>query len=185
MGTRGLLGFIIRGKRHAAYNHWDSYPSGLGSQIVAFLLSLSPPDYALMLARLEEITWVDEKTIPSQELQDQYSALGYSNTGVGNQALSDWYCLLHKLQGAAALPAIKEGKVKHLAESIEFLEDGLFCEWTYFIDFEAQTLETWKEAKRYDVRSFTELDSGYMDGLQERYQREENGEEEEDDEEEA
>jgi hypothetical protein len=25
MGTRGLLGLIIQGKRHGAYNHWGKY----------------------------------------------------------------------------------------------------------------------------------------------------------------
>ena len=56
MGTRGLLGFILRGKRHAAYNHWDSYPNGLGKDIVAFILSLSDEDIALIIRNISEIT---------------------------------------------------------------------------------------------------------------------------------
>ena len=28
--------------------------------------------------------------------------------------------------------------------AVDFLEDGLFCEWAYFIDFEERKLETWK-----------------------------------------
>ena len=51
MGTCGLLGFIFLGQRHAAYNHLDSYPDGLGVNIVDFILSLKPEDYATM-ARL-------------------------------------------------------------------------------------------------------------------------------------
>lgn len=56
MGTRGLLGLIIKGKRHGAYNHFDSYPSGLGQDIVAFLLSLTEEDIKNMAARVAEIT---------------------------------------------------------------------------------------------------------------------------------
>jgi hypothetical protein len=56
MGTRGLLGLIIQGQRHGAYNHSDSYPSGLGLEIVKFLLSLRPSEYAVMAARVQEIT---------------------------------------------------------------------------------------------------------------------------------
>ena len=56
MGTRGLLGLIVEGKRHAAYNHWDSYPSGLGAKIVKFILSLSREEYAKMTALVQAIT---------------------------------------------------------------------------------------------------------------------------------
>lgn len=56
MGTRGLLGLIIQGKRHAAYNHWDSYPSTLGAKIVEFILSLKLEDIAEMAALVQVIT---------------------------------------------------------------------------------------------------------------------------------
>jgi hypothetical protein len=56
MGTRGLLGLIIQAQRHATYNHFDSYPKGLGSAIVQFILSLKPEDYAKMDALVREIT---------------------------------------------------------------------------------------------------------------------------------
>lgn len=56
MGTRGLLGLIVQGKRHAAYNHWDSYPSGLGAKIVEFILNLYPAEYPKMTALVQAIT---------------------------------------------------------------------------------------------------------------------------------
>lgn len=56
MGTRGLLGLIIQAKRHAAYNHFDSYPAGLGQEIVDFILGLKPEDYAKLETNLREIT---------------------------------------------------------------------------------------------------------------------------------
>jgi hypothetical protein len=34
MGTRGLYAIVYRGKTYVFYNHFDSYPSGLGVQLV-------------------------------------------------------------------------------------------------------------------------------------------------------
>lgn len=52
MGTRGLLGFIISGRRHASYNHFDSYPSGLGAQVAKFILGLDEEGKCAMLIRV-------------------------------------------------------------------------------------------------------------------------------------
>ena len=37
MGTRGLYGFRKNGVDKVTYNHWDSYPDGLGKQILRFI----------------------------------------------------------------------------------------------------------------------------------------------------
>jgi len=55
MGTRGLVGLIIAGKRHAIYNHYDSYPSGLGNDIIKFILSLTPEQWDEMTKILQEV----------------------------------------------------------------------------------------------------------------------------------
>lgn len=120
MGTHGLLGFIIFGQRHAAYNHWDSYPQGLGEEIINFILSLKPEDYATMARLVAEITWVDSESKPSPELQEYYQKLGFSSTRVSKQTTEEWYCLLREMQGAAALPAIQSGQLKHMEESRKF-----------------------------------------------------------------
>jgi hypothetical protein len=56
MGTRGLIGFIIRAKRHGIFNTSDSNPDCLGQSLVSFILSLKPEDYATMNRLLGEIT---------------------------------------------------------------------------------------------------------------------------------
>lgn len=55
MGTRGFVGLIIRGKRHANFTPWDGYPNGLGKGIVDFILSLNPAEVAEMVTLLEQI----------------------------------------------------------------------------------------------------------------------------------
>jgi hypothetical protein len=54
MGTCGLLGFIIKGKTNGSYNHFDSYPTGLGLDIIEFILSLSNDDIKKMAEQLEK-----------------------------------------------------------------------------------------------------------------------------------
>lgn len=34
MGTSGLFGFVYNGKYYVVYNHYDSYPDGLGQDII-------------------------------------------------------------------------------------------------------------------------------------------------------
>jgi hypothetical protein len=34
MATRGLFGFFYKGKYYVVFNHFDSYPEGLGRKIV-------------------------------------------------------------------------------------------------------------------------------------------------------
>ena len=37
MGTRGVFGFHKNGVDKITYNHYDSYPTGLGEEVVKFL----------------------------------------------------------------------------------------------------------------------------------------------------
>ena len=120
MGTRGLLGFIILGQRHSAYKQYDSYPDGLGRDIVDFILSLTPEDYSTMARLVAEITWVEWRSKPSPELQERYQKSGFADLNVSKQSPEDWYCLLRKTQGAVALPAIQRGELKHMLESRKF-----------------------------------------------------------------
>ncbi|KDR82082.1 hypothetical protein GALMADRAFT_221968 [Galerina marginata CBS 339.88] len=166
MGTSGLLGFIIRGvQRHAAYNHYDSYPSYLRQNTSKFIRGLTPQGHNTMARRLREITWVDRDSTPSLEIQHQYQRAGFADLSVSNKSAADWYCLLHKTQGAAALPAIYNGQLKHMAESVDLLDD---CDWAYFVDFENKKLETWCGGEAVDVATFEKLvkeGDGYMDKL--------------------
>ena len=57
MGTRGLLGFIIKGKKKGSYNHWDSYPSGLGMEIITWLKYLTETEILQLIERLNEFEW--------------------------------------------------------------------------------------------------------------------------------
>ncbi|KUJ12291.1 uncharacterized protein LY89DRAFT_204730 [Mollisia scopiformis] len=154
MGTRGLLGFIIVGQRYASYNQSDCYPEGLGKDIMNFLLKLTHEDWGKMLELVKEIKWVDQKAEAPVELQDKYMKLGYHLTAEMAESreeymkegysvydeTSDWYSLLRAVQGSRALEEILKGDLKHMTQNVEFLEDGVCCEWAYFINFEKKAL---------------------------------------------
>jgi len=57
MGTRGIFGFIYKGKRYIVYNHFDSYPSGLGLWLLIEIISLALPscDFSSWIEKLEKI----------------------------------------------------------------------------------------------------------------------------------
>ena len=81
------------------------------------------------------------ESVPApQDLQDRYIAAGFCNLGVARKSAEDWYCLLHKVQGAAALPYVLDGTLGHLLDDTSFEDDTLFCEWFYYVDWEAKEL---------------------------------------------
>ena len=55
MGTRGLLGFIISGKKYGVYMQYDSYLEGVGVDIAKFLMLLTDDEDKLMAKRLREV----------------------------------------------------------------------------------------------------------------------------------
>ena len=50
MGTRGLRVYRLKKRYYVLYNHWDSYPDGLGKTIVAEIPS-TPSDYQAWLSK--------------------------------------------------------------------------------------------------------------------------------------
>jgi len=136
MGTRGAYGFRVGGIDKVTYNHYDSYPSGLGRQIVEFINRSS-------IGELEEaganIVLVNESATPTME---QIMECGkYFDSGVSTGNIEDWYCLLRKMQGD--LTPYKEG-FKYMIDSSGFLSNSLFCEWAYIINLDSQKLEVYK-----------------------------------------
>lgn len=49
--------------------------------------------------------------------------------------------------------------------TVDFLKDGLFCEWAYFIGFENKKLETWGASEMVAVADFEQLRAKYMDSI--------------------
>jgi hypothetical protein len=66
MSTRGLLGFVHKGEIRASYNHFDSYPEGLGQGIVNLCNIIV--DWDGFTSRYEKIKWISKQKKPIKYL---------------------------------------------------------------------------------------------------------------------
>ena len=99
--------------------------------------------------------------MPPEELQARYLAAGFANLSVARKTAQDWYCLLHRMQGAAALPHILDGSLGHQVDRTEFENDTAFCEWAYFVDWEERELIV-SHGGLEEVKDFAGLTEDWM-----------------------
>lgn len=133
MGTRGAVGFRANNQDRVSYNHFDSYPSGLGAEVLEFIQG---SNLASLKSAAERIILIDESIPPTpQQIQD---CKPWTDLSVSNQSTSDWYCLLRDAQGN--LHAYTDG-LKYMSDASSFLLDSLFCEYAYIINTDEQVLE--------------------------------------------
>ncbi len=137
MGTRGAVGFRIDGTDRVTYNHYDSYPSGLGEVVVAFCKRTKDIDLAPFV---RGIRLVDQGVPPRQSEIEKYRQQEFDGS-MSSGRLQDWYCLLRKTQGQ--LDFYLEG-LDVMLDSHEFLADSLFCEWAYIINLDEGVLEVYR-----------------------------------------
>lgn len=136
MGTRGVFGFHRNGIDKIMYNHYDSYPSGLGKAVVEFVKKHSITELNTIFDRIEMI---GGDQLPTQEQVKECEP--YTDLSVSDQSVNDWYCLLRNAQGNLEAYA---GGLKYMIEGANFLEDSLFCEWGYVINLSTKRLEIYR-----------------------------------------
>lgn len=192
MGTRGAYGFRVGKKDKVTYNHFDSYPTGLGVKILEFVKE-TPVEKLKEIA--ENVCLVDEDAKPTPEEIAICHKAGTVDLGVGSGSQDDWYCLLRGAQGNMELLA----DCPLLIDSKEFLHDSLFCEYAYIINVDTGKVEIYRgfnkrrngmgryakkllkdnrEEKYYGVALFTEISfedvkkidslEEYLDGVSQR-----------------
>lgn len=131
MGTRGTFGFVIDGQRKISYNHWDSYPSGLGIEVLGWLrngLTMTPD---ILPIRARNLRVVDPQSEPTDADIDLLGEFWDHTVGDTRRERPDWYQLLRRTQGSP-------GEILRAG----VMEDGSTyggVEWEYLIDFDAQT----------------------------------------------
>lgn len=150
MGTRGFLGFVVDGTEKIAYNHFDSYPSGLGAEVLGWLRK---EHLGHIKRKAAELRVVDETSTPSAE--DVERLAPYANTRVGTQQIDDdWYVLLRETQGNPA--AILDAGV--MLDGGEFPRDSLFAEYGYLVNLDDETFEAYEgfQKERHDKGRFAD-----------------------------
>lgn len=138
MSTRGFITFVVDGIEKTTYNHFDSYPDGLGVAVLDF--ARGDMQRARDLARSLQV--VDSDGHPDEE--QKAALLQYANLNVGEQSTDDWYCLLRETQGNPAAILASH----FLLDGHDFPANSLFAEYGYVIDFDAERLEAYRGFQR-------------------------------------
>lgn len=144
MGTRGAFGVRIDGQDKLMYNHFDSYPSGLGTEIVDYIQAglVKGGNIEQLKTWARNLKLIDKDIPPTQE--DIERLAEYTDLGVSGQSTSDWYCLTRKMQGDLQA-CLKAG---YMLPANDFVNDSLFCEYAYIINLDDETLECYKGFQR-------------------------------------
>jgi hypothetical protein len=138
MGTRGSFGFRVNGEDKLMYNHSDSYPSGLGLDLLAFLKGIN---MATLKKKVAKLTAVDnDKARPTAAQKAKCRKAGTVNLGVAEQSENDWYCLIRNAQGDLG----KLLEVGFFDEGNTFVLDSIFCEWAYIVNLDTGKLEVYE-----------------------------------------
>ncbi|KAI9782560.1 MAG: hypothetical protein M1839_004804 [Geoglossum umbratile] len=133
MGTRGFYIYRYNGRYYVYYNHWDSYPEGLGSWIVEDIPT-DPDEYRAWLNRMRATYAELDKILEEQILTVSDADL---------KACAD---LPHKLPGQEEEGQYRPPKRDVLInEKLEYVPsvlpdagNDLFIEWVYTIDLDRE-----------------------------------------------
>lgn len=135
MGTSGNMAFVADGKTKAGYVHFDSYPSGLGADVLDWLHEALNEQTGKALTQVRNLVVVNDETTPTPE---QIEALKwYANTNVSSRQLDEWYVLLRECQGDPAKTL--EAGYMYGDTKIEPYRLGYFGEYTYVVNFDKRT----------------------------------------------
>lgn len=77
MSTRGICGFYKDGITKASYNHSDSYPSGLGKDVVGFINKHSIEEMNNIFTKITLVTENDKELDNAEGNLSVYAQIGY------------------------------------------------------------------------------------------------------------
>jgi len=139
MGTRGFMGLVIDGQQKIGYMHWDSYPSGVGVDVLETLRALLLVDSGDNVAKLARgLKVVKQDTPPTAE--EKHVLADYADRNVSTKELDEWYVLLRKTHGNLG-DTLKAG---YIEDASDFPYDSLYAEWGYLVDFDTKTFEAYE-----------------------------------------
>ena len=143
MGTRGAFGFRVDGTDKVMYNHFDSYPDGLGRQIAEFIKETMDAELEKTARNIVLVDGGSQPTVAQKKAVRDFekkNQLVVSDTSVSKRTLDDWYCLIRNAQGD--LNMYKKG-LEYMISSAGFLQNSLFCEYAYIINVDTGKLEVY------------------------------------------
>jgi hypothetical protein len=134
------MGVRIGGVDKITYNHFDSYPSGLGESIVSDVRALlRDPGIDGFKQLATALRVVDEQTDKPTDA-DIARLKQFTDLAVSERSEQDWYCLTRHLQGEFAMTL----KVGLMIDSHNFMANSLFCEFAYIVNLDEMSFECYR-----------------------------------------
>lgn len=134
MSTRGAFGFTKNGVNKITYNHFDSYPTGLGLDIIAFIMR---NNYEEISKIFDKITMVKHNDIPTV---DQLKTLEeYFGSRIDISKVKDMEDIIGSNQ---YITDFQKG-FPYMIDDEKFMGNSLFCEYAYIINLDDNTLEVY------------------------------------------
>lgn len=148
MSTRGFIGFVADGIEKIAYNHSDSYPDGLGIEMLVWLRGVHLPHLRQQVIELRVVAPDSEPTDNDIKALKRY----YNGSIGGPSARPTWYQLLRETQGDPAA-MLNAGVIE---DASNFPGDSLFAEYGYVVDLDTNVFEAYVgfQKERHDKGRF-------------------------------
>lgn len=146
IGTRGIVGVIVDKTAKTSYNHYDSYPEGLGTQVLLSLRTVAAAKdaregWAEITRQARAVRMIKDGPEAEKPTDADKAALAeYLDTRVSEGTADDWYALTRHLQGKL-LGMLQAG---YMVDAEDFPRDSLFCEWGYVLNLDEGTFEVYK-----------------------------------------
>jgi hypothetical protein len=142
MGTRHVTAvFQTSQPKIAQYGQWDGYPDGQGSNILEFLRKSKIDKFKEQVAKCNFISpeevkrrWVECGADPNSEWVGIDIAAKFKSKYPG----------LSRDTGSDILNMVYKGETYELQNSLDFVNDSLWCEWAYVIDLDKNTFEVYE-----------------------------------------
>lgn len=147
-----MVGVRIDGKDKLGYTQFDSYPAGLGLDVVKFLRKVKrrKTGFHTLVGQALALRVVDDSDDAYPTAEEAEALKGFADVKVASGELSSWYVLLRELQGDL------EGCLEagYICGNAKFMRDSLFCEWAYILNLDTGKLEVYKGFQKFpDLKS--------------------------------
>lgn len=140
MSLSGAIGFVINNELKVTYNHFDSNPEELGSEVVDFIRDIVESNKISELKeKLLNIEMVDKTSIPTPDQISLYSK--FSNTNISDGSLKQWRVLIRRTQGIETFRCFMVGNLHHMIDDIGFFHNKDMCLYAYILNFDTLTID--------------------------------------------
>lgn len=140
MGTRGTYGYRKNKEDKLMYNHYDSYPEGLGQNMLEYIKMYSNKEINDICDNIKFVE-KDKNWNLSREMETRIQSR------------------------EVYLSSFHEDSTILMPEDNNFIKDSLFCEWGYIVNLDTECLEVWegfqKKAQKGNRYGRKQIENGY------------------------